>query len=486
VASTPAELRDRISAEPVREVPRATTVAFLFPGQGAQFAGMAAGAYERLPDFRRVLDECLESLPPTVRRLLLGPSDVDFADTRLAQPALFAVEYALARQLTAWGVRPSVLLGHSIGEYAAAGLAGLLTLPDALRLVTVRGELMARTARGAMLAVLAPEDEVRAAAGELAVAAVNAPEVVVLSGAPAAVDAAAGRFAARGVRTRRLRVGHGFHSALVDPVLADFRAAAGSVAPGRPAIPVLSGRTGEPVPRRGWSAEDWVRQLREPVRFGPALARVLAMPNPVLIEVGPGRTLTGLALQQGAATAVATIPAGGTEPDEVHRAVLQAVGTAWSAGAPVDWTAFAAAAPGRRVPLPTYLLERARHWVDPPGRPAPVPAAAPDAAAAGNPDGPEGGAAAADVERRLAEIWRRLLGVADLGPASDFFALGGHSLLAVPLLSGMRAAFGVTLSLREAQDAPTLGAQAALLRDRLRARPAGSAGASGPRGGCGG
>jgi phthiocerol/phenolphthiocerol synthesis type-I polyketide synthase E len=464
VAATPAELAERLAAEPVREVPRASTVGFLFPGQGAQFAGMAAGAYGALPEFRRVVDECLDQLDPAVRGLLLGSSTVDTTDTALGQPGLFVVEYALARQLVAWGLRPSVLLGHSVGEYAAACLAGAVALPDALRLVARRGELMARTAPGAMLAVLAPEEQVRAGAGGLAVAAVNAPDVLVLSGPPAEVDAAAERFAGAGVRTRRLPARYAFHSAAVDPVLADFRAAAAAV-PHRPgSIPVLTGLTGQPVPRRGWSAEHWVRQLREPVRFGPALARLLAMPNPVLVEVGPGRTLTALALRQGAGTAVGTVPAGSTDPAAVHRAVLQAVGTAWSAGAPVDWAAFAAAmpgAPGRRVPLPTYPFERARHWVDPPGTRSAATPEAPEAPEAGAGDG-------ADVQARLAEIWRRLLGVTDLTAASDFFALGGHSLLAVPLLAGIQAAFGVTLSLREAQDAPTLGAQAELVRERLR------------------
>ncbi len=460
VAATAAELAERLAAEPVREAPRATTVGFLFPGQGAQFAGMATGAYAVLPEFRRVVDECLDRLDPAVGALLHGSSTVDPGDTRLGQPGLFAVEYALARQLVAWGLRPSVLLGHSVGEYAAACLSGALALPDALRLVTRRGELMARTPPGAMLAVLAAEAEVRAAAGDLAVAAVNAPDVVVLSGAPAEVDAAAGRFAAAGVRTRRLPVRHAFHSADVDPLLADFRAAAAEVGHRPGTVPVLSGLTGAPVPRRGWTAEHWVRQLREPVRFGPALDRLLAMPHPVLVEVGPGRTLTGLALRRGADTAVATIPAGATAPDAVHRAVLEAVGTAWSAGAPVDWPAFAADAPGRRVPLPTYPFERARHWVDPPGaRPEPEPAAT----------GVEVDRGPVDVVAGIAEIWRRLLGVAELTPASDFFALGGHSLLAVPLLSGLQAAFGVTLTLRDVQAAPTLSAQAELVRERMGA-----------------
>ena len=494
VAATPAELVERLRVEPVREVPRASTVGFLFPGQGAQFAGMAAGAYRTLPEFGRVVDECLARLDPAVGALLLGSSDVDAADTRLGQPGLFVVEYALARQLLAWGLRPSILLGHSIGEYAAACLAGVLAVPDALRLVARRGELMARTPPGAMLAVVAPEEEVRAAAGGLSVAAVNAPDVVVLSGPPVAVDAAAERFAARGVRARRLPVGHAFHSADVEPVLADFGATAATVAYRPGSIPVLSGLTGAPVPRRGWSAEHWVRQLRQPVLFGPALARLLAMPNPVLVEVGPGRTLTGLALRQGAATAVATVPAGVTDEDGAYRAVLDAVGTAWSAGAPVDWAAFAADAPGRRVPLPTYPFEPVRHWVDPP--PAAGPSAGGPSAAGPSAGGPaaagagEAGAgevggddvgageaaeldvgaepAEVDVEARLAEIWRRLLGVTDLTPASDFFALGGHSLLAVPLLSGLQATFGVTLSLRDVQAAPTLGAQAELVRERLR------------------
>ncbi|MFJ4097674.1 type I polyketide synthase [Kitasatospora sp. NPDC089913] len=486
-----------LDAAAVRQVPRSSSLVLQFPGQGSQYAGMAAGLHREIPQFRTVFDHCLTLLEPRLAadldRLLTPdrPTADDAAElreTRLAQPALFVTQYALAQVLTGWGLRPKALLGHSVGEYTAACLAGAMSLEDSLRLVAARGDVMARAPRGTMLAVLAPEPAVRSRLdGTLSVAAVNAPSVTVVGGTVEEVDALARRLAAEGTATRALRVGHAFHTALMAPVLEEFRALAGSVTFSRLRIPVVSNVTGDFMNRRrGHSADYWTEHLREPVRYADGLARVLALPSPIVLEVGPGRALTGLALQQDAAGRAAlatTMPRPAEEPADAARMLFDAVGTAWSAGATVDWAAHHAGAERRRVPLPTYRFTRTRHWIDAPG-------AVPRTTTGTPPDAPVGTATDAAVcteigtavrpaapaeaptagsthaESALTGIWSRLLGTRGIGPDSDFFELGGHSLLAVSLLTGIQETFGVELSLNDTYRARTLGAQATLITNR--------------------
>ena len=472
--SSAAELRERLEHVPVREVPRRVSPVFLFPGQGSQYAAMAAPLYAGFPAFRTAVDECVALLDARLGAELTGllcvpdpapDTALALTGTRLAQPALFVVEYALSRLLMGWGLRPRALIGHSVGEFTAACVAGALPLPDALALVAERGRLMSASPGGAMLGVLADAETVRGhlvgLEDTVSIAAVNAPGAVVISGARDSVRQAAERFAAVPLRTKPLRVSHAFHSPLVEPVAEEFRRRAAAVTYGRLSTPVVSNVTGDFVDRRnGYSAEYWARHLREPVRFSAGVARILTLPNPVLIEVGPGRSLISLAAQHPAADGVAgaaTMPSSNGPSDTAVRALLDAVGTAWAAGAPVDWDAFTADLPRRRVPLPTYPFARDRHWLDAPGA-NPAPPTADDGARV----------PAAGVQPRLAEIWRRLLGVETLGPESDFFHLGGHSLLAVPLLSGIKETFGVAVSLSEAQRTSSLGAQAELVSVRMR------------------
>ncbi len=351
-----------------------TGAVYVFPGQGAGFPGMAAEPYRAEPVFRAELDRALEALRPwtdaPLRELLLDPGHPDlFERTEVAQPALFAVEYALASWWAAVGVRPAALVGHSVGEFTAACLAGIFSLADAARLVAARGRLMGRLPAGSMLAVPLPESEVRALIGDgpgpdgLDLSAVNAPDRCVVAGTPEAVAELRERLAASGVATRLLATRHAFHSRHVDAILGEFTALAAGVPMHAPALPVVSTVTGTWLTaQEACSPAYWSRQMREAVRFADALAQC---PGSVpVLEVGPGAALTSAArrtLGPGR-----QVPAGLTreEPGRPPQR-LAALAALWEQGAEIDWSVLGDRAGLRRIPLPTYPFEPDRHWFEP-------------------------------------------------------------------------------------------------------------------------
>ena len=359
---------------------------FLFPGQGSQYPGMSAKLYRSEPVFRQALDECAFFLKKcsgfdlSATLFSRGGTDANGLDeTELAQPCLFSVEYAIASLLRSWGIEPHAMIGHSLGEYVAATLAGVFTLEDCLILVTARGRLMQATPRGAMIAVPLPDVKLTPYVnGELTIAAMNAPGLNVLAGSVTAIEAAQGQFAANGVAAVRLRTSHAFHSPLVEPILGEFRALVRKTRLREPRIQFLSNVTGDWInPAQVTDPDYWVRHLRAPVRFSQGVEKLLTISGAVWIEAGPGRTLATLAQRHpdcpGGSRVLPTLSS--AKRDE-YQVLLSTLGELWARGMTVNWDAFFRSERRRRVPLPTYPFERQRYWIDAP-RQTPEPEAAP-------------------------------------------------------------------------------------------------------------
>ncbi len=358
-------------------------VVFLFPGQGAQRPGMGRRLYETEAVYRESVDACAELLRPVlgadIRSLLHpGPEQSEASavealrQTIHAQSALFVVEYAMAQLFRSWGVEPKVMLGHSIGEYVAACVAGVFSLADALRIVATRGRLMGSCEPGAMLSVFLPADEVRKRLGaRLELAVINAPSLSVVSGTEPAIDRLAGLLEAEGVATRRLLTSHAFHSWMMEPVLDEFRAAFDGVAMQAPRVPFAANVTGKLItPGEATDPDYWVRQLRQAVRFSDCVATLLG-DKPLFVELGPGRSLSSLvAYQTDAGDAIPTMMRTSSGSDGDGQLVaIEALARLWTAGADVDWAAFDQGERRRKVLLPTYPFQRQRYWLEPTGQP---------------------------------------------------------------------------------------------------------------------
>jgi len=357
----------------LKQIP--TETVFLFPGQGAQYLKMGADLYETELEFRLAVDECAEILDALLNRdirkiLYADEQDIqaalDLNNTRYTQPALFITEYALAKLWISWGITPSVLCGHSIGEYVAAHLAGVFSLEDALKLVSYRGAMISELPKGSMLSIRAQASEIISILPtDLSLSAVNSDKLCVIGGPDDSVAKFQVLLEENGILNKKLPTSHAFHSAMMDPILEDFFNVVEEIKLNRPQKPVVSTVTGQFLTDEdAQSPAYWTKHLRETVHFSAAIKTILSMDAPVLIEVGPGTSCTALAHQQktNAFTAVASLDRKKTA-DELQ-SVLLALGRIWQAGLNPDWNAFYNNQKRQKIDIPTYSYHKKRYWAE--------------------------------------------------------------------------------------------------------------------------
>ncbi|MEK8021436.1 MAG: beta-ketoacyl synthase N-terminal-like domain-containing protein, partial [Candidatus Parabeggiatoa sp.] len=384
-------LEDAIKALETRDAKRVLTqtvksdkapaVVFMFSGQGAQYVNMGLELYQIEPVFREQIDQCAEFLKPHLGldlRTVLYPNQEQQTElatqklkqTAITQPALFVIEYALAQLWKTWGLQPKAMIGHSIGEYVAACLAQVLTLEEALILVAARGRLIQSVSAGAMLAVPLTEAEIRPLLNQnIDLAAINVPSQSVVSGTLEAVEQLTAQLAEQGVECQRLHTSHAFHSEMMSPILSAFLEQVQSISLKPPKIPFISNVTGTWISEQeATDANYWVKHLRHTVRFAAGLQAILQTPSQILLEVGPGRTLSTLAKRHPDNSGLQVLTSL-RHPKEEHSDsafLLKTLGQLWLAGIKVNWSAFYADEQRYRLPLPTYPFERQRYWIEAP------------------------------------------------------------------------------------------------------------------------
>lgn len=488
IAKDKDDCSEQLRAIPKTQTPRQETteqpgIVMMFPGQGVQLEGATRELYENEIIFRQQVDYCAESLRPylkqDLRHLLYPPVDqTDFGnkqlqETRFTQPALFVSEYALAQLWMSWGIRPQAMIGHSLGEYTAACLSGVLSLDDALRLVAIRGELMQQLPPGRMIAVSASEPECeKFLTSKLSLASVNAANNCVISGPTDEIERLTNTLSDQRIAYRYLQTSHAFHSALVDPILDELTATVAGIKHHAPSIPYISSFTGRLI-EAAEIADPlyWARQMRQTVRFAAGLDVLRELQHSVFIEVGPGNTLSTLAKRHFDGERDLLI----APSLNVNSGLLETLGKLWLQGVAIDWAGYYQHEQRRRIPLPTYPFERKRYWIDIQRKPAPETAAGAGSFTFSEPeilihenghpprsDGPRN-----EIEESLAAIWGTLLGVEAIGIHDNFFELGGDSLIAAQIYARLKQAFPIDLSLEDLLTSQSIAELAGVIQGKL-------------------
>ncbi|CAM3177004.1 type I polyketide synthase [Mycobacterium intermedium] len=451
----------------------ADRVVFLFPGQGAQHVGMAKGLYDTEPVFAEQFDACADGfraeMGVDLHAEIFSGSATDLERIDRSQPALFTVEYALAKLVDSYGVRAGAYIGYSTGEYIAATLAGIFDLETAIKTVSLRAKLMHESAPGAMVAVaLTPQDIAEHLLPGVELSAVNDPGNCVVAGPKDQIRAFSQHLSERGIPVRRVRATHAFHTSAMDPMLGEFQEFLSRQRLGAAQTPLLSNLTGTwMTPEQVSDPASWARQISSTIRFADELDVVLTDPGRILVEVGPGGSLTGSAMRHpkwSSGHRSVRLMRHPIQNADDRDTFLRALGELWSAGVDADWTPLRREQP-HIVSLPGYPFARQKHWVDP--KPtvwaqAPTNGAAvsPAAAAAGH---PSEDAASVELARNgqsetgatLQRVWEQCLGVGSIDPNANFFDLGGDSLMAISI--AMTAANeGLSITPQDLYEHPTL------------------------------
>jgi acyl transferase domain-containing protein len=405
--------------------------------------------------------------------------------TWLAQPALFVVEYALAKLWLSWGISPQAMIGHSIGEYVAACLAEVFSLDDALMLIAWRGRLMQKMPRGAMLAVALAEQPLQSLlTPPLELAAVNAPHSCVVSGPTQDIEAFERTLRERNIACQRLHTSHAFHSSMTESIMDEFTRIVRGVPMRRPTVPYISNLTGS------WTTEQdvvdptyWSRHLRHTVRFGDGIAMLTRETPALLIEVGPGRTLSTLARHYEQAIPLTSLRHPQQQGSDVA-SMLTTLGQLWLHGVPLHWSSLYTQQRRRRLPLPVYPFERQRYWIEEQS-PKQKETATPDGSATGSPEQTEAPmlyqrlaqstpyiAPATETEQKLVSIWQEVLGIAQVSTRDSFFDLGGDSLQILQMNARIRETFPVEVTLHDLLllQSHSIVHMAELIDQKMRAR----------------
>jgi amino acid adenylation domain-containing protein len=494
------ENRDRSRVITSSQSGGAPSVVFMFPGQGSQYRKMGAELYRSVPTFRHDVDLCAEILTAHLQldlRTAVYQADGrstgeawELVETALAQPALFVTEYALAKLWMRWGVQPQAMIGHSVGEFVAACLAGVFSLEDALAIIATRARMMQQLPAGAMLSVRLGENELTPLLnGELSLAAANGPRLSVVAGPVAAIGALEQKLNQQGIAARRLATSHAFHSQMMDPIIGPFTEYVGRFRLNEPRIPYVCGVSGAwATAAEATDPSYWARHFREPVRFSNGLQLLRGLDQSLFLEVGPGRVLCTLARQQregdSGPIAVACLPDAAGAGTDVQ-AMLSAAGALWVRGVPLNWREMHGQGV-RRCPLPTYPFERKRYWIDPPA-PTPEstgPVANLGPASAESPpsssqsetimpepkSAPEQASRVGRIRAALIGIFQDLSGLSlgECDPSATFLEMGFDSLFLTQVTQALQGKFGLRITFRQLLDREsTLDALAAYLDAKL-------------------
>jgi phthiocerol/phenolphthiocerol synthesis type-I polyketide synthase E len=465
-------------------------VVFMFSGQGSQYVNMAKELYHTEAVFKQHLDYCAEKLRPLLNVELLDvlyPNVVTetaserLQQTAMAQAALFSVEYALARLWMAWGIQPKAMIGHSIGEYVAACIAGVFSLDDALALVAARGQLMQAAVPGSMLAVSLSADEINSLIpNDLSLALINSSSLCVVAGTHEAIAAFEQQLQAQMISCQILHTSHAFHSAMMQDVVSPFVTRISQIQLNPPQIPYLSNVTGDWITAsQATDPNYWANHLRQTVQFADSLEKLLADPQQILLEVGPSRSLSSFARQHQAKKPEQLILTSLPHPQENQPDagfLITTLGRLWLAGLSIDDKAFYLGRKLHRIELPTYPFERQRYWID-----APKPGQS-------NVTMPQGSLSRLSAfdqtigevdlkttenevelipltakQQALASIWIEVLGVKQVKLHDNFFELGGSSLMASVMVARINECLGVELSVSEFLNAPTIAELATII-----------------------